>query len=130
MKVQYIGKQKPHRERLYGTRTLFAKPGDIQDIDDQIAKKMINNHPDQYGTPSPDFEEQEPETKQVSLIEDGAANEVLINGELVPLTKVSKDVLIDIAKRAYEVEIPSRTDKAGVIDVIGGLIAKHGQPEG
>ena len=91
---------------------------------------MVCNHPDQYGEPSADY--LAPETAEVSqpTLEDGAADHVLINGELVPLEKVSKDVLMDIAKRTYEVEIPSSTNKAGVVEIIGGLIAQYGQPEG
>lgn len=130
MKVQYIGKQKPHRERLYGTRTLFTHPGVIQEIEDPIAKKMINNHPDQYAEPSSDFDDEDESLKQPSLIDDGDVDSILIDGKLLKFSKVSKDVLIDIAKNSYEVEIPSSKSKADVAAIISDLIAQYGQPEG
>lgn len=49
MKIQYVGAQPRHRERLYKTGAVFNGPGDVQEIaDEAVARKMLARHPDQY----------------------------------------------------------------------------------
>lgn len=49
MKIQYVGAQPRHRERLYKTGAVFNGPGDVQEIaDEAAARKMLAKHPDQY----------------------------------------------------------------------------------
>lgn len=138
MNIEYVGRQQPHRERLYGSKILFAGPGDVQAVDDEIGRKMVNKHPDQYaevarepgvaggGHPQA-ASKAEPQPKQESgPTEPGT---ILINGESHEIKGVSKDVLIDIAKKHYETDIPVRTGKPEVVETLTALVADYGQPK-
>ena len=166
MKVQYVGKQEPHRERLYGTKTLFSGPGDVQEFDDKLGRKMVNNHPDQYAEEVEEAVEETTVVKQVSSVSDESettpliplnpeaaaalvdhddqensegeksegetttADEIMFNGALTAIKDVSKDALIDTAKKAWGVDIPTRTLRDDVVDQVTKLIAERGQPQG
>lgn len=136
MHIEYVGRQKPHRERLYGTKTVFAGPGDVQEMDDDIGRKMINKHPDQYAeagqepvaAPAPTGQDPNAAGDQppVSDVEPG---QIVINGETLNIKDVSSDVLIEIAKKAYDKKIPVRTAKPEVVEIVTGLVAEYGQPK-
>lgn len=130
-KVTYVGRQKPHRERLYGTKTLFSGPGDTQEFDSDIARKMLNNHPDQYASADQVVQvDAESKAENPDNTVDGEIDQVLINGELTPIEKVSRDVLIEIIRNSYKEEISSRTSKPEAVELLTKLIAERGQPEG
>lgn len=52
MRVMYIGRQPRHKDRLFGTGTRWTGPGDIQEVDDGAAEKMVNQHPTVYAFPA------------------------------------------------------------------------------
>lgn len=131
MKVQYVGKQKPHRERLYGTKTLFSGPGDIKEFEDDIGKKMVNNHPDQYADAAEQLElDKIAEEAQKSLnTGDIEAGNIVYQGQEHLISDLSKDVLIEIAKKAWDVTIPVNIGEEKLIDKIQALINERGQPQ-
>lgn len=129
MKIQYTGRQKPHRERLYGTGVVFAGPGDTQDIEDEaVAQKMLSRHPDQYG---PAAKASPPPTASAVSEKGTPPTEgfIVLDGEQVALEDLSKDVLIETAKKHYDVEIPVRTGKPEIVGQLTKLISEYGQPE-
>ncbi len=134
MKIEYVGRQKPHRERLYGSKILFAGPGDVQEVDDEIGRKMVNKHPDQYAEAGREpgaavSGKPEVSTEKTEAPTNTEAGQIVINGEAVAVKDVSKDVLIEIAKKSYERDIPVRTGKPEVVEIVTGLIADYGQPK-
>lgn len=145
MKIEYVGRQAPHRERLYGTKTLFSGPGDVQEFEDEIGRKLVTNHPDQYavagskpGAKTPP--EPAPVTGTEPATETGSETseqgqepelfldrEILINGEYKALDKCTKQELDDFAKAAFEVDLDRRQKVGDLAVEVAKLIAKAEQ---
>lgn len=51
MRVMYIGRQPQHKDRLFRTGTRWDGPGDVQEVEDDIANQMVNQHPTVYAFP-------------------------------------------------------------------------------
>lgn len=131
MKIEYIGRQNRHRERLYGTKAVFNGKGAIVEVDDKIGLKMVTKHPDQYAeavnTQKAVTILDEPVTPtQVTPIE---ADEIIINGNVVKIAQASKDVLIEAAKKYWNAKLNPRLSKDEIVTEVISLIAERGQPQ-
>ncbi|MBL3825163.1 MULTISPECIES: hypothetical protein [unclassified Marinobacter] len=150
MKIEYVGRQAPHRERLYGTKTLFSGPGDVQELADDVGRKMVTNHPDQYAvagskpaaaTPSEPSsatggepvaqaatgQETENQPAAGTEPEPFLDREILVNGEYKALDKCTKQELEDFAKANFGVDLDRRQKVADLAVEVAGLIAKAEQ---
>lgn len=112
MKVKYIGREPTHRDRLYGSGVFWSGPGDVQEVEEEIAERMLKRHPDQYAlvsgaTDAGQKQAQEPEGGE----EDGGGEEDLmveVRGEFYPLRKLSRDVLAEYAEQRHGVKLDKR----------------------
>lgn len=150
MKIEYVGRQAPHRERLYGTKTLFSGPGDVQSFEDDIGRKLVTNHPDQYAvaggkpgakTPAEPAPATGTDATQTGTGDEGASGsseegqtsepfldrEILINGDYKALDKCTKQELEDFAKANFGVDLDRRQKVADLAVEVAGLIAKAEQ---
>ncbi|MDF0750283.1 hypothetical protein NLU14_08575 [Marinobacter sp. 71-i] len=123
MKIQYVGRQRTHRERLYGTGVVFAGRGDVQEIEDEkLARKMLSRHPDQYAEV-----EAEPSADAQKTGDPGGDNtpapQINIDGTLTPIAKATKDQLEAFAREQFDVELDKRNTKDDLIAEILALIA-------
>lgn len=121
MKIQYVGRQRTHRERLYGTGAVFAGRGDVQEIEDEaIARKMLSRHPDQYAEAKADADaNQAPDPGGDS----NPVPQISIDGKLTPIAKATKDQLEAFAREQFDVELDKRKTKDDLIAEILALIA-------
>lgn len=149
MKIEYVGRQSPHRERLYKTGVTFAGPGDVKEVEDKVGKLMVDRHPDQYAAADPNAQPKvaqnpapAPTAEQVAdkgQPEGDSSGEgetdklpegvITLGGETKPIKDIGREVLIDIAKRFYNESIPTNTRKDGVVEIVTKLVADKGQPE-
>ena len=53
MRIQYIGKQPRHTDRLFGTFVRWSGPGDVQEVPDEEAVQMVAEHPTVYAVFEP-----------------------------------------------------------------------------
>lgn len=119
MKIQYVGRQRTHRERLYGTGAVFAGRGDVQEIEDEkIARKMLSRHPDQYAEV-----ETEVDAQKTGGGDETTAPQINIDGTLTPIAKATKDQLEAFAREQFDVELDKRKTKDDLIAEILALIA-------
>ncbi|MCG5526847.1 MULTISPECIES: hypothetical protein [Halorhodospira] len=115
MKVKYIGREPTHRDRLYGSGVFWSGPGDVQEVEEEIAARMLKRHPDQYAlvsgaTDTGQKQAQEGEQPE-SGEEDGEGAEDLvieIRGEFYPVRKLSRDVLAEYAEQRHGVKLDKR----------------------
>ena len=125
MKVKYIGREPTHRDRLYGSGVFWSGPGDVQEVEEEIAERMLKRHPDQYAlisgaTDAGHKPAQEPEGGE----EDGGGEEDLmveVRGEFYPLRKLSRDVLAEYAEQRHGVKLDKRRSAQSLAEEIRRL---------
>ncbi|MCG5533108.1 hypothetical protein LRF89_06590 [Halorhodospira sp. 9621] len=125
MKVKYIGREPTHRDRLYGSGVFWSGPGDVQEVEEEIAERMLKRHPDQYAlisgvTDAGQKPAQEPESGE----EDGGGEEDLmveVRGEFYPLRKLSRDVLAEYAEQRHGVKLDKRRSAQSLAEEIRRL---------
>lgn len=137
-KIQYIGKQSNHTDRLYKTRVLWAGAGDVQEVPDDVAIKMLSNHPDCYRIPSeePLFESKSDKkidtNEKVGKLDDAddADDANQDNGAVVmlgniPLSVATKDEIIDFAQKTFDITLSSKLKIAELKVAVTDLLVKQ-----
>ena len=135
MQVQYIGKNKRHRDRLYDTGARWNGPRDVCEIDDDVAAVMVRKHPDVYAavsyvcepyqaptnTGDPDGQNREIDTVQVE-----------IDGDFYPLSKLAKKKLDAYSQEHFGVNLDQRLKQADLAEQVLELLKKSSAeaPEG
>lgn len=132
MKVQYIGKNSKHRDRLYGTGTRWNGRGDVQEIDDDVAAVMISKHPDVYALASEgslaDANREPPPENNANPADTGDQKptietaQVKIDGEFYPLSKLKKAALDAYAKEHFGVDLDQRLKQADLAQQVLELL--------
>lgn len=141
MKVQYIGKNSKHRDRLYDTGARWSGPGDVQEIDEDVAAVMLRRHPDAYGPavdgqPATNIEPSPANTGSTENTGDQKPTiqtaKVEIDGEWWPLSKLAKKKLDAYAQEHFGVNLDQRLKQAVLAEQVLELLQKSSAdaPEG
>lgn len=133
VKIKYVGLQSPHRERLYGTKTLFEGPGDVKEFEEKIGQKMLSNHPDQYADAADETAPDNPagsgDPGQGGGSTETPEREILVDGEYKKLSACTKDQLEVFAKENFGVDLDKRKKVADLAAEVVELIAKAEQAQ-
>lgn len=110
MQVRYLGLQPQHRDHWYGAGVVWA-PGETQEVDDEIARKLITRWPDLYA------EVVSPELKTVT--EEGEAPNQPAEFDLDQATRAE---MLAYAASQFGEKIPANTRRDEVRERLAFLL--------
>jgi hypothetical protein len=113
MKIMYIGRQPRHRDRLFGTGTQWNGPGDVQEVEDAAATKMLNQHPTVYARP---------EAQKIVAEQIAEQGEKLAEAIEEFLRTADAKALRDYALAHYGVKLDARKSRDNLADELRQII--------